>query len=32
MPKSDNMRGAVLMMLSMAAFTLNDTLIKSVSG
>ncbi len=29
---TDNMRGAVLMMLSMAAFTLNDTFIKSVSG
>ncbi|NOX40937.1 MAG: DMT family transporter [Alphaproteobacteria bacterium] len=32
MPKSDNMRGAVLMMMSMAAFTLNDTFIKSVAG
>ncbi len=32
MPKSDNMRGAILMMLSMAAFTLNDTFIKSVAG
>ncbi len=32
MPVSDNMRGAVLMMLSMAAFTLNDTFIKSVAG
>ncbi len=32
MPKSDNMRGALLMMLSMVAFTLNDTFIKSVSA
>jgi len=32
MPKSDNMRGAVLMMGSMAAFTLNDTLMKSLAG
>ena len=29
---SDNMRGAILMMLSMSAFTLNDTFLKSVSG
>lgn len=32
MLKSDNTRGAVLMMMSMAAFTLNDTFIKSVAG
>ncbi len=32
MPISDNTRGAILMMLSMAAFTLNDTLIKTVSA
>jgi drug/metabolite transporter (DMT)-like permease len=32
MPLSDNMRGALIMMLSMAAFTLNDTFIKSVAG
>jgi drug/metabolite transporter (DMT)-like permease len=32
MPKSDNMRGAIIMMLSMAAFTLNDACIKSVAG
>jgi len=32
MLKTDNMRGALLMMLSMAAFTLNDTLIKTVAG
>jgi drug/metabolite transporter (DMT)-like permease len=32
MPFSDNMRGALIMMLSMAAFTLNDALIKSVAG
>ncbi|NOX72349.1 MAG: DMT family transporter [Alphaproteobacteria bacterium] len=32
MPLSDNMRGAFIMMLSMAAFTLNDTFIKSVAG
>ncbi len=31
MGKTDNMRGAVLMMLSMAAFTLNDVCIKSVA-
>lgn len=31
MPLSDNMRGAILMMLSMAAFTLNDTLVKTLS-
>jgi len=32
MSLSDNMRGAILMMLSMAAFTLNDTLVKTLSG
>jgi len=32
MPISDNTRGAILMMLSMAAFTFNDVLIKSVAG
>jgi len=32
MPLSDNMRGAFLMMLSMAAFTLNDTFIKNVAS
>ncbi|MFT5006332.1 MAG: drug/metabolite transporter (DMT)-like permease [Paracoccaceae bacterium] len=31
MQLSDNMRGAFIMMLSMAAFTLNDVFIKSVS-
>jgi drug/metabolite transporter (DMT)-like permease len=31
MGNSENMRGAVLMMLSMAAFTLNDVCIKSVA-
>lgn len=30
--RSDNMRGAIIMMLSMAAFTLNDTCIKLVAG
>ncbi len=29
---SDNLRGAFYMMVSMAAFVLNDTLVKSVSG
>jgi len=29
---SDNMRGALLMMASMAAFTLNDTFFKTVAG
>jgi drug/metabolite transporter (DMT)-like permease len=32
MTLSDNMRGALLMMLSMAAFTLNDTFLKTLSG
>ena len=32
MQLSDNMRGAAIMMLSMAAFTLNDACIKSVAG
>lgn len=31
MTLSDNMRGALLMMLSMAAFTLNDTFLKTTS-
>lgn len=29
---SDNMRGALLMMASMACFTINDTFVKSLSG
>jgi len=29
---TDNMRGALLMMVSMAGFTLNDTFMKAVSG
>ena len=32
MPLSDNARGALWMMASMAGFVLNDTLMKSVSG
>jgi S-adenosylmethionine uptake transporter len=32
MPQSDNTRGALLMMASMAAFALNDTFFKSVAG
>ncbi|CUH65785.1 phosphonate utilization associated putative membrane protein [Thalassovita gelatinovora] len=32
MPLSDNMRGALLMMASMAAFTINDTFMKVLSG
>ncbi len=32
MTLSDNMRGAGLMMIAMAAFTLNDTAMKSLSG
>lgn len=32
MPLSENMRGAVLMMGSMAAFTLNDTFMKTLAG
>lgn len=32
MPLSDNMRGAVLMMISMAGFTLNDAVFKTVAG
>ncbi len=32
MPLSDNTRGALLMMLSMAAFTLNDTFMKALAG
>jgi len=32
MALSDNMRGAGLMMVAMAAFTLNDTAMKSLSG
>ena len=31
-PLSDNARGALWMMVSMAGFVLNDTLMKSVSG
>jgi drug/metabolite transporter (DMT)-like permease len=31
-PLSDNMRGAVYMMVCMAAFVINDALMKSVSG
>jgi drug/metabolite transporter (DMT)-like permease len=31
MPLSDNMRGALLMMASMAAFTVNDTFFKTVA-
>ena len=29
---SDNMKGAVFMMVSMAAFVINDSLMKSLSG
>lgn len=32
MPLSDNMRGALLMMASMAAFTINDTFMKALAG
>ncbi|SLN71427.1 EamA-like transporter family protein [Roseovarius albus] len=32
MSRSDNMTGAVLMMASMAAFTINDTLMKMLAG
>jgi len=32
MARSDNLTGAVLMMASMASFTLNDTLMKAMSG
>lgn len=32
MARSDNLTGAVLMMASMAAFTLNDTLMKMMAG
>jgi S-adenosylmethionine uptake transporter len=32
MPRSDNLTGALLMMGSMAAFTFNDAIIKSLSG
>ena len=32
MPRSDNLTGALLMMGSMAAFTFNDAMIKSLSG
>ncbi|MBR9652213.1 DMT family transporter [Thalassovita aquimarina] len=32
MPLSDNMRGALLMMASMAAFTVNDTFMKALAG
>ena len=32
MVRSDNLTGAMLMMASMAAFTLNDTLVKMLSG
>jgi len=32
MPLSDNIRGALLMMASMAAFTFNDTFMKSLAG
>ncbi|THD76069.1 DMT family transporter [Thalassobius vesicularis] len=32
MPLSDNTRGALMMMASMAAFTLNDTLMKGLAG
>ncbi|MHA7850621.1 DMT family transporter [Roseovarius sp.] len=32
MPRSDNLTGAVLMMASMAAFTINDTFMKALAG
>ncbi len=32
MPRSENLTGALLMMASMAAFTLNDTLMKTMAG
>ena len=32
MIRSDNLTGAILMMASMAAFTLNDTMMKSLAG
>ncbi len=32
MTRSDNLTGAILMMASMAAFTLNDTMMKSLAG
>lgn len=32
MPRSDNLTGALLMMGSMAAFTINDAMIKGLSG
>ncbi len=32
MPRSDNVTGALLMMASMAAFTLNDTMMKMMAG
>ena len=32
MPRSDNLTGAVLMMASMAAFTINDTFMKAMAG
>ncbi len=32
MIRSDNLTGAILMMASMAAFTLNDTMMKSMAG
>jgi len=32
MPRSDNLTGAILMMASMAAFTINDTFMKALAG